>query len=40
MTVVRKLESHQGGVIGTRKLCQLMQRCDGHVRGVKVCGEV
>ena len=28
VTVVRKCDSHQGGV---RKVCQLMERCDGHV---------
>ena len=40
MTVVRKCDSHQGGVKGVRKVSQLMERCDGHVRGVKRCEEV
>ena len=33
MTVVRKcdMQGGQGGVKGIRKVCQLMQRCDGHV---------
>ena len=34
---------HQGGVGGVKgigKVCQLMERCDGHVRGVKGCGEM
>ena len=32
MTVVRKCDSYQGGVKGIRKsVCQLMERCDGHV---------
>ena len=24
--------NHQGGVKGIRKVCQLMERCDGYVR--------
>ena len=40
MTVVRKCDSHQGVVNCIRKVCQLIERCDGHVRGVKGCGEV
>ena len=40
MTVDRKCASHQGGVKGIRKLCQLMGRCDGYGGGVRVCGEV
>ena len=35
MTVVLKGNSHQGGVKVIRKVCQLMEMCDGHVRGVK-----
>ena len=35
MTVVRKCDSHQGGVKGIRKVSQLMERCDAHVRGVR-----
>ena len=38
MTVVRKWDSHQ--VKGTRKVCQLMERCDGHGGDLKVLGEV
>ena len=30
----------RGGVKGIRKVGQLMERCDGHVRGEKGCGEV
>ena len=30
MTVVRKCDSRQGGVKGFKKVCQLMERCDGH----------
>ena len=40
VTVVRKCDSHLGGVKGIRKVCQLMERCDGHVGGVKGCEEV
>ena len=40
MTVVRKCDSHHRSVKGIRKVCQLMERCDGHVGGVKGCGEV
>ena len=40
MTVVRKCDSHQGGVKCIRKVCQLMKRCDGHVGDVKVVGEM
>ena len=40
MTVVRKCDSHQGGVKGIRKVSQLMDSCDGHVRSVKGCGEL
>ena len=35
VTVVRKGDSYQGGVKAIRKVCQLMERCDGHVGGVK-----
>ena len=38
-TVVRKFDSHQEGVKGIRKVCQLMRRCDGNVGGVKGRGE-
>ena len=40
MTVVRKCDSCQGGVKGIRKVCQLMERCVGHVGGEKGCREV
>ena len=40
MPVVRKCDSHQGGVKGIRKVSQLMERCDGHWGDVKVFGEV
>ena len=26
----RKCDSHQGGVKGIKRECQLMERCDGH----------
>ena len=35
MTVVRKYDSHQGGVKCIRNVCKLMERCDVHVGGVK-----
>ena len=35
-----KCASHQGGVKGIRKVCQLMQRCDGHGGDVKLLREV
>ena len=40
MTVVRKCDSYQGGVTYIRKVCQLVERCDGHGGDVKVLGEV
>ena len=40
MTVVRKCDSHQGGVKGVRKVCQLMERYGGHGWDAKVLGEV
>ena len=39
MTVVRKCGSSKGGVTSIRKVCKLMERCDGHLGGVKGCGE-
>ena len=30
VTVVRKCGSSKGGVSSIRKICQLMERCDGH----------
>ena len=30
MRVVRKCGSSMGGVPSIRKVCQLMERCDGH----------
>ena len=38
-TVVRKCDSHQGGAKDIRKVCQLIERCDGHMGLVKGCGE-
>ena len=32
MRVVKKCDSNQGGVKGIRKVCQLMEGCDGHVK--------
>ena len=40
MTVVRKCDSHHVRVKGIRKVCQFMEKCDGHVGGVKGCGEL
>ena len=40
MTVVRKCDSHQGGVNGIRQVCQCMARCDGHGGGIEGPGEV
>ena len=31
MIVTRECESPKGGVSGIRKVCQLIDRCDGHV---------
>ena len=40
MTVVRKCDSHQGGMKGSSKVCQLTERCDGHLGEVSGCGKV
>ena len=40
MTVNWKCDSHQGGVTGIGKVCQVMERCDGHGGYVKVLGEL
>ena len=40
MTVVRKCDSHQEGVKGFRKVCQLMETYDGHGGGVQGLGEL
>ena len=40
VTVVRKCDSHQGGVERIRNVCQLIERCDGHGNNVNVLGEV
>ena len=40
VTVVRKCYSNRGGGKGIGKVCQLIERCDGHVGGVNGCGEV
>ena len=39
-SVDRKCDSHQGGVKGIRKVCQLMERCNGHGGSVRGFGEV
>ena len=39
VTVDRNCDTHQGGVKGIRKVCQLMERCDSHGQGVRVCGK-
>ena len=36
MTVVRRCGSSKGGVSSYRKLCQLMERCDGNF-GISGC---
>ena len=40
MTVIRWCDSHQGGVKDIRKVCQVMERCDGHAGDVKMLWEV
>ena len=30
VTVIRKFGSPHGGVTSIRKMCQLIERCDGH----------
>ena len=30
LTVVRKSDSHKGGVKGIRKVCSSVERCDSH----------
>ena len=40
VTFVWKCDSHQGGVKGIKKVCQLMERCDGHVGSVMGCGDM
>ena len=32
MIVTREFDSPKGGVLSIRKVCQLIDRCDGHVR--------
>ena len=36
----RRCDSPQGGMKDVRKVCQLMERCDGHGGDLKVLGEV
>ena len=36
VTVVRKCDSHEGGVKGIKNVCW----CDGHGGDVRVCGKV
>ena len=38
--MIRKCDSHQGCVKGIRKVCQLMERCEGHGKDERVCGKV
>ena len=40
MTVARACDSPQVDVKFVRKVCQLMQRCDGPWGGVKELGQV
>ena len=40
VTLVRRFGNHQGGVKGVKKVCQLMEGCDGHGGDIKVLGEV
>ena len=40
MTVLIKCDSHQGGVKGITKVCQLMESCDAHWKSVQEIGEV
>ena len=42
MTVLRRTDSHQGGVNGIKHECQLTERCDGpdHGGGVREFGKV
>ena len=36
----RKCNTPKGGVKDVRKVCQLVERCDGYAGDVKVLGEV
>ena len=38
VAVERECDNAKGGVKGIGKVCQLMNRCDGHVGGVNGCG--
>ena len=40
MITFRRCDSPRGGVKGVRKVCQLMERCDGHWGDVTMLGEV
>ena len=40
VTVDRECYSPKGGVKGIRKVCQLIQSCDGHGDGVRGRREV
>ena len=37
---VGRCDSYQRDVKGIRKVCQLMERCDGHGGAVRRCGKV
>ena len=36
----KRYDSPQGCRKGNRKVCQLMERCDGHGKDVNMLGEV
>ena len=36
----RRCDTPQGGVKDVRKVCQMMERCNGHGGDVNVLGEV
>ena len=38
VTVDRECDSIKGGVKGIRKMCLLMERCDGHLGDVRTLG--
>ena len=40
MVTFRRCDSPQGGGKDVKKVCQLMERCDGHGGDLKVLGEV
>ena len=38
--IVQKVPHSSGGVKDVRKVCEVMERCDGHGGDVNVLGEV